>query len=106
MTTLQNIVDEARIPLNDDDKVTWSDDDLFKNLRHGLRMLKSRRADLYFGLASNVLDSLVIGSTYPLEDQTIPALTDYVTARAQFKDDEAAVKGAASAFYKLFQEAL
>lgn len=104
--TMQSIVDSARVPLNDADKVTWTDSELFGYSMHGLRLLKSRRADLYFGLSSTVLDTLVIDGNFPLDDGFAPAVQDYVTARAQFKDDESAVKGSASAFYKLFAEAI
>lgn len=100
-TTMQTIVDEARRPLNDDSKTTWSDAELFAYARHGLRLWKGKRADLFFGLASTVIDVLVIDDNFPLDEQCIPAMTDYVTARAQFKDDEAAVQGAATSFYKL-----
>lgn len=103
MTTMQTIVDEARKPLNDEDDTTWTDAELFGYGMQGLRLLKSRRRDMFFGLSSSVLDSLVIGGNFPLEEQYRPALTDYITARAQFKDDEAAVKGSASAFYQLFE---
>lgn len=106
MTTMQSIVNDARKPLNDPELVTWKDAELFGYGLHGLRLLKGKRPDLFFGLSSTVLDSLVIGGTFPLDEFVIPAITDYITARAQFKDDEYAVQGAAAPFYALFKEAL
>ena len=100
---MQTIVNDARIPLNDDAKTTWSDTELFGYGMQGLRYLQGRRSDMYFGLAATVLDSLAIGGNFPLEERFRPAVTDYITARAQFKDDEAAVKGAAASFYALFE---
>lgn len=106
MATMQDLIDVARKPLNDADATTWGDAELFAYAKDGLRLLKGKRPDLFFGLADNVLDTLVIGSTFPLDEFVVPAMTDYITARAQFKDDEYAVQGAAAPFYALYKEAL
>jgi hypothetical protein len=102
MTTMQQLVDEARRPINDDDKIAWADDELLAYANRAISMLKSRRPDLFFGSFTALPGVLALSGTFPLEDQFLPAVVDYVTARAQFKDSEEAVKGAASAFYQLF----
>lgn len=102
MTTMQQVVDEARRPLNDDAKVAWEDAELLAYANRAISMLEGRRPDLFFGMYSAMPGTLGLGGTFPLENQYLPAVQDYITARAQFKDSEEAVKGAASAFYQLF----
>lgn len=102
MTTMQQVVDEARRPLNDDSKVAWEDAELLAYANRAISMLKGRRPDLFFGTFTALPGTLASAATFPLEDQFLPAVQDYITARAQFKDSEEAVKGAASAFYQLF----
>lgn len=107
MSTNAQIIERSRRQhLNDADSVTWPDAELFEHLVHGLRMLKSRRPDLYHGVARDALTTLTVDDDFPLDEFVEPAIQDYVTARAQFKDDEYAIQGAASAFYALFKEAL
>lgn len=106
MATMQQIIDAARRPLNDADKTTWSDAELLAYALDGMRRLRGERPDLFFGLAGGLIDTLAGGSTFPLDEFVQPALTDYITARAQFKDDEYAVQGAAAPFFALFKEAL
>lgn len=106
MATMQDVIDAARVPLNDDDKVAWTDVELLGFANKAIHQLKARRPDLFFGMYSALPGNLAAGGTFPLEDQYLSAVQDYVTARAQFKDVEEAVKGAATAFYQLFDASI
>lgn len=105
-TNLQIIERARRQHLNDADAVTWTNDELFEHLVHGLRLLQSKRPDLYYGVPVETVPDLEIDDTFPLDGFVEPAIQDYVVARAQFKDDEYAVQGAAAPFYALFKEGL
>jgi len=106
MATMQDVIDAARVPLNDDSKVAWTDVELLGFANKAIHLLKARRPDLFFGSYTALPGNLAVGATFPLEDQHMPAVQDYVTARAQFKDTEEAVKGAATAFYQLFDASI
>lgn len=106
--TMQDIVDRARIPLNDADAIDanrrYPDAELLKHAKGGLQLLQFKRPDLFFGkpIATFSAEGLALASTFPLPEQFAPALQDWVTARAQTKDDEAVNEGSAAAFYGLF----
>jgi len=101
--TMQNVVDRARIPLNDDDKARATDDHLLAYLISGIEILRNKRPDLFFGsFAALPGEALVLGSTFPLPDELVPALQDYATARAELRSDEEAVMARAQAFSVLF----
>jgi len=106
--TMQNIVDRARLPLNDADPVDANRRDpdaiLLAYAKGGLQILHQKRPDLFFGaIASFSAETLALGSTFPLLEDYAPALQDWVTARAQSKDDESANAGSAQAFFALFE---
>jgi len=104
--TMQNIVDGARFPLNDSDASDanrrWPDPELLGYARDGIKLLRNKRPDLFFGALETEFSALALGSTFPLPEDYATALQDYTTARAHFKDEEAAVEGAASSFFALF----
>lgn len=103
MPTMQAVVDRARVPLNDDDGVRATDPQLLAYLIAGIEVLRNKRPDLFFGqFAALPGEALVIGSTFPLPDELIPALADYATARAQLRGDEEAVAAQAPVFFALF----
>ena len=104
---MQNIVDNARLPLNDSDPSDanrrWPDPELLGYARAGIMLLRNKRPDLFFEDLEDEFSALAAGATFPLPEDYAPALQDYVTARAHFKDEEAAVEGAASSFFSLFK---
>lgn len=106
--TMQDIVDRARIPLNDDDTVDanrrWPDAELLKHARAALQTLRLKRPDLFFGaIASFSAEALLLGSPFPLPEEYAPPVFDWVTARAETKDDESVDSGAAASFFSLAQ---
>lgn len=99
----QDIVDLARIPLNDSAKVRYTDEQLMTFVNHGMLAIAKRRPDLFIGQ----FDSLPDGTSTLTDDLPIDAgyaqvLADYVTARAEFTDDEHVNSGRAAVFANMF----
>ena len=103
--TIQQIVDRARVPLNDSEKIRYPDDELLMLAQDAYLMIVRYRPDMFLGqfTALPSFSSLTLESTFPVTvDMYLPAIADYVTARAEFKDDEHIVKERAQGFYALF----
>lgn len=99
--TMQEIVDKARQPLNDDDKVRFPDDTLLQYANDALLMLRNRRPDLFIGMFATLPEKLAIGATFPLPAEYVPPVSDYIVARAESHDDEHVVSERAALFFKL-----
>lgn len=101
--TMQNVIDRARVPLNDDAKARHTDAQMLVYAKDGLRLLLSRRPDLFFQNFAVDIEALVLGDSLPLDDLYAPALQDYVTARAETRNTEADLEGRAVVFFNLFK---
>lgn len=88
----QEILDRARIPLNDADKTRYPDADGLLYLREGVRTIRRLRPDCFVGnLAADPAASIVLTpapSAVPVSYEHYQALADYVSARWQDKDDD------------------
>lgn len=106
--TFQQVIDRARTPLNDADKVRYTDTELLGYAVDAYLLLRRYRPDLF--LSSWTLpdwSSFTVGTTFlAAPDEYMPVLADYVAARAEFKDDEHVVAERAQALYKLFMAGL
>lgn len=101
--TYQSVVDLARIPLNDADKVRYSDATLLSFANHGMLTIAKRRPDLFIGQYANLPDGeKMLGDTFPLPAGYVQTVADYCTARAESIDDENMNNGRAAAFMQLF----
>lgn len=106
MSTMQELCDRARIPLQDAAKTRYSDADLLAFGVAGLLVLLDKRPDLYFGqfgTISATLDALALGSDFPLGRQYFQPVADYTTARARSRSAEEVVRSQAQAFFNLFE---
>ena len=106
--TFQQIADRARLPLNDSAKTRYPDAELLSYATDAYLLLRRYRPDIFLAnwtLAS--WDAFALGDNFPLvSDEYFPCITDYVTARAEFKDDEHVVAERAQAFFGLFRAGL
>lgn len=101
--TYQSVVDLARIPLNDTDKVRYYDATLLSFANHGMLTLAKRRPDLFIGQYASMPDGeKVLGDTFPLPAGYVQTVADYVTSRAEMTDDEHVNSQRAIAFAQLF----
>lgn len=106
--SIQNICDRARLPLNDVDKVRYTDAQMLVYATDAYLLLKRYRPDLF--LSNWTLtdwSTIALGTTFPLaQDELLPIVSDYVVARCEFVDDEHVVAERAQAFYALFTSGL
>jgi hypothetical protein len=101
--TYQNIVDLARIPLNDKDKVRYTDEQLLDFANQGMLMFSKRRPDAFIGQFNNLpTGEAALADPFPIDAEHSQTIADYVTARAEMTDDEHADSGRASVFARLF----
>lgn len=89
--TAQDVINLARVPLNDPAKVRYLDADMLRALNAGLSHLKIKRPDLFIGSLSTGQTALVLADALPTPDGVDQALADYVTARASMVDAEFSV---------------
>lgn len=102
--TLQQVVDLGRDPLNDADKIRYTDANLLSFATGALITLRDKRPDLFIGNWAVDFTTLALGSTFPLPDPYAMAVAEYVTARAEMRDDEFVVSQRATLFMQLFTE--
>jgi hypothetical protein len=100
--TFQQVCDRARIPLNDADKTRYPDADLLSYANDAILILRRARPDLFFGGWTIPASEYGLGDAIPIEETYFPAVCDYVTGRAEFRDDEDAMQQRAGAFLQLF----
>ncbi len=99
----QNIMDLARIPLNDEDKVRYSDAMLMSFTVHGMLQVLKRRPDLFIGRFDTPPGAEEgPAGIFPLQPEYAQLIADYVTARAEAGDDEHLDSGRAAVFMQLF----
>lgn len=108
---MQDVMDRARIPLNDAKDLAGSDANcrnseakLLGFANDAVVLLRQKRPDLFFGQFTALPGPKVAADFVPIADEYFTALVDYVVARAETQDDESVNEGRAIAFFKLFGE--
>jgi hypothetical protein len=106
--TIQQLADRARVPLNDADKDRYTDAELLTYAQDAYLLALRHRPDLFIGQYSALpsYSTLTLVSTFPLSDQYFPIISDYITARAEMKDDEFVNSQRAAQFITLFTNGL
>jgi len=103
---LQDVLDRARFPLNDDDADRYPDARLMPVVKGAFETAFRKRPDLFFALLTDVppldFSAMVVGEPFPLPDEYLQVIADYVTARAEGVDDEHMSTGRARNYYELF----
>lgn len=100
--TAQQVCDRARTFLNDADKVRVPDATLLQYVNDAILVLSVNRPDLFLGSYKDLpKGDLALAGEIPLEDRFIPAVADWVVARAESIEDEYTVDGRAAAFMTL-----
>lgn len=101
---VQQVLDQARIPLNDAAKLRYSDAELLIHFNAGLRQLRLKRPDLFYGRLQQPMEAVSEDAAFPLPSELANALADYVVARAETVDDEHINSGRAQMFLQLATE--
>lgn len=100
--TAQQVVDDARKPLNDAEKIRYSDELLLTYLNHAVLLTRKSRPDLFLGGWASMPSNLALNSDFPIDDMYVPLFVDYVTGRAETLDDEHVESSRAIAFIQNF----
>jgi len=101
--TMQQVVDKARQPLNDEDKERYADTELLGYANDATLLLRNKRPDLFFGMYASAITAKTIDEAFSLDDTLVPAVCDYVTARAESKNDESVLSERAAIYFALFK---
>lgn len=106
MATMQDVVDRARIPLNDATKVRYTDATLLAFLNAGVSRTYAIRPDLKFGGYATAYTDLALSGVFPFPLRYVQTLADYVVFRAETGDDEHVVSARAAMFLANFDKEL
>ncbi len=102
--TIQWIINECRKGLSDTLRGRYSDDDLLKILIECLLRIRLYRPDIFVGSFLTPPSTLTVDDYIPFPEEIVPAVIDYVSARADSANDEAALRARAPMFYQLFTQ--
>ncbi|CAB5220396.1 hypothetical protein UFOVP236_46 [uncultured Caudovirales phage] len=103
MSTLQILVDDARVLLNDIDKNRYTDALLLRYANEAIAEAKRIRPDFFLGAFKTSLSTLALTDVSPIPLEYEAYVKDYVIARANSQDDEYSIDGRASAFMQRFK---
>lgn len=87
MSTMQDVLDLARLDLNDADKVRNLDTNMLKFANDGLVKAYSLRSDLRFGSYGTAYTDLALTDPFPLGLEYRPAIANYIVMRCEAGDD-------------------
>lgn len=106
MATVQQVIDRGRVPLNDADKVRYTDAILLDYLNDGMAEIYTLRPDLRFGSYGTPVAALLLTDTFPLSAAHEVAIKHYLVFRSEMTDDENVNTNRATQTYKLFERAV
>lgn len=106
MTTMQDVLDLARVDLNDDDKDRWPDTTLLLHANAAIREAYRLRPDFRLGNYATPITDKVVGDVFPLTDEFKRPVADYIIGRASAVDTEHVDTGRVPAYLKLFHDTL
>ena len=86
--TVQQVLDIARIPLNDDDKVRYSDATLLTYFNNAVLICRQKRPDLFPGKLATAQMPLLATDTFPVNDTYMPYFANYISGMAETVDEE------------------
>jgi hypothetical protein len=89
MTTMQQVLDLARLDLNDADEDRYPDKDLIKFANNYVQEAIKTRSDLFIGSFSALPSAnLILTDTFPMPDRYVRSCADYVIGRAMMLNTE------------------
>jgi hypothetical protein len=101
-TTFQQVINWARLDLNDDDKTRHPDAILIKYANNYVQEAIKMRPDLFFREAINLPSSdFVLTDTFPMTDRYLRSCSDYIIGRAKMRGTEESNMAEASAYLQL-----
>lgn len=104
--TCQEVIDRARRMIHDTAKRRVSDDTYFQFLKDFLLWLYNVRPDWFIGQYTGIPTLSIVSAAWPLEDRTIPMAELYLTARAEYPDDQNVAQERVAQSFKLLEVAV
>lgn len=105
-TTFQNVVDSARVVLQDSEKVRYADSELLEYAIDGVLESRKIRPDFFFGGYKTVTSTYALADDVPLPIMYALYLKDYIVFRAEVRDDEYSSEGRAAVLFNRFKSGL
>lgn len=111
MATFQQIINDARVVLNDqiEDANTiprYTEPQLLSYARAALVEARRLRPDLFLSNLTGAFPQFTATDTIPIPEEYAVALADYVIHRAEMRDDEFAVDGRAVVLLQKFKSGM
>lgn len=110
MTTFQQIINDARVLLNDvvldDTTVTrYTEAQMLTYAREALVSARRLRPDLFLSNLTGALPEFTTSSAFPLDERYKVPVVDYIVHRCEIRDDEFVVSGKAEGMFVKFKSA-
>jgi hypothetical protein len=99
---IQDVLDLARLDLNDVEKTRNPDANMLRFANDGLAKLYTIRPDLRWGNYTTPFVPLELTDPFPLSQEYEPALCNYIVFRCETADDAFAIEQRAFQGMKLF----
>jgi hypothetical protein len=106
MPILQTLIDNARISLNDADKIRWPDNEMLIHARNALSAMYTLRPDLFVGQYPFDPYALGLSSNFPLSPNYAVDVEDYLIFAAHGKDSEWSETGKNQSAFAFFLKRL
>ena len=111
MATFQQIMDDARVLLNDvkldvDTVTRYSEAQLLLYAQQALYEARRVRPDLFLSNLTGDFPAYATTDNAPIPEAYVVPLIDYVISRAEMRDDEFAVDGRAATLFQKFKSGL
>ena len=104
MATLTNVIDSARVDLQDADKTRYTDTQLLEYANDGIVLGFKFRPDFRLGNYTTALGTYSGSDQVPFPAQYQHLLKYYIIARSEIRDDEYVNEGRAAAMLGLFEK--
>lgn len=112
MATLQDIIDDARVLLNDKNDEAmgfiprYTESQLLRYAKQAIMEARRIRPDLFIENLSDTFTDLTLTSAFPMPEEYEIVVVDFVVGRAEFRDDEFTNDGRAAALMQRFKQHL
>lgn len=103
MPTVQELIDSARVVLNDEDAVRYTNPQMVEYANDALRELKILRPDWFLGQYTAAPVTYGQNDTMPIPDQYTVYVKDYLVFKANMRDEEQTSEARAAAFLSRFR---
>ena len=96
------LVNQTRFNADDSLQQRFDDDALLRFANEAVLRLRLNRPDMFIGQFTSLPEELAFNDPVPFPAEIVPAVIDYMCARTDLKNDEAALRQRAPQFYALF----